>query len=72
MFVKINAAAEDAGHLPALQQLLQSHGGPLPVVLFYESTQKTIALSERYHVKPSPELFAAIERLLGDGSVKVR
>ena len=54
VFIKITAAAENAGLLVQLKQLLQLHPGPLATVLFYESTGKLLALSDRYSIKPSP------------------
>lgn len=72
VFVKITAAAETARLLEQLKALLESHHGPVPTVLFYESSGKLLALSERYSIKPSPELFGQMERLLGPDTVKVK
>lgn len=71
VYVKIAASREDARLLTRLQALLQANKGNLPVVLFYEREQKTLALSAKYNVKPSPELIQEIDRLLGAGSAKV-
>ncbi|MFF2480610.1 DNA polymerase III subunit alpha [Paenibacillus sp. NPDC058071] len=72
VYIKIAEPNERTGALEQLQQLLAGHQGQLDVVLFYERSQKSIALSEQYRVKPSPKLFEAIERLLGPGSAVVR
>ncbi|RAV10610.1 hypothetical protein DQG23_37660 [Paenibacillus contaminans] len=72
VFVKIAAHVENAGTLTRLKALLAEHPGPLVVVLFYENGQKTIALSDAYRVKPSPELIRGIEELLGAGTAKVK
>ncbi|ANS73738.1 DNA polymerase III subunit alpha [Paenibacillus yonginensis] len=72
VFIKIAAAAEDARLLEQLKQLLQQHPGPLPTVLFYESSGRLLALSERYRIKPSPELVKAMEQLLGAGTVRIK
>ena len=72
VFIKIAAGLEEESRLKKLQALLEQNGGPLPTVLFYEREQKARVLSERYSVKPSPELFREIEALLGTGSVKVK
>jgi DNA polymerase-3 subunit alpha len=72
VFIKIAARVENADTLTRLKALLAEHPGPLEVVLFYENGQKTIALSETYRVKPSPELIRGIEELLGEGTAKVK
>ncbi|MWC28662.1 hypothetical protein [Paenibacillus sp. MMS18-CY102] len=70
--MKIAAGRENPAALERLKQLLVAHPGPLSTVLFYERGQKTLALSEQYNVKPSPELFGAIEALLGKGAIAVK
>ena len=64
-----SGASRRAGRLKAL---LAEHSGPLGTVLFYEREGRTIALSERYRVKPSQELIAQIEALLGKGAAVVK
>ncbi len=72
LYVKIAADREHPAALERLKALLADHPGPLGTVLFYESEGRTIALSERYKVKPSPELVGGIEGLLGKGSAVVK
>ncbi|MDF2960887.1 MAG: polymerase DnaE [Paenibacillus sp.] len=72
VYVKISADHEQPQVLTGLKQLLEEHGGPLSVILYYEKSQKTLGLSDQYKVKPSPKLFQAIEELLGKDSVKVK
>lgn len=72
LFVKISEAQEQTGILPKLEALLKSAQGPLQTVLFYEREQRLLALSDQYRVKPSPELIANIDELLGAGSAKVK
>ncbi|MGG2991222.1 hypothetical protein ABEO75_04340, partial [Paenibacillus macerans] len=72
VFIKITAAAENARLLEQLKTLLEQHPGPVGTVLFYESTGKLLALSERYNIKPSPALFHEMEQMLGPDTVKVR
>ncbi|MBC8080527.1 MAG: hypothetical protein H7X86_09290, partial [Gorillibacterium sp.] len=71
VYVKIAASRDDSRLLTQLQALLQANKGTLPVVLFYEQQQKTLALSAKYNVKPSPKLIQEIDHLLGEGSAKV-
>ncbi|GIP56983.1 DNA polymerase III subunit alpha [Paenibacillus sp. FSL W8-0186] len=72
VFIKISAAAENARLLEKLKALLQLHSGPVATVLYYESTGKLLALSERYSIKPSPELFQEMEHMLGPGTVRIK
>ncbi|MNW40509.1 DNA polymerase III subunit alpha [compost metagenome] len=72
VFIKVTAAAENAGLLEKLKALLELHPGPLPTVLFYESTGRLLALTERYNIKPSPTLFLEMEQMLGQDTVKVK
>lgn len=72
LFVRIVEAREQAGVLPELQALLKSSPGPVQTVLFYERGQRTLALSDQYSVKPSPDLVRRIDELLGPGSAKVK
>ena len=57
VFVKITADAEQSELLVKLKELLQQHPGHVPTVLFYERSQKVLALSEAYRIKPSTELL---------------
>ncbi|MFD2412579.1 DNA polymerase III subunit alpha, partial [Paenibacillus rhizoplanae] len=72
VFIKITPGAELKGLLPRLQALLQNHPGPAATLLFYERNQKVLALSDSYRIEPSEELFAAIEEMLGAGTVRLR
>lgn len=72
VYIKIATANEQSAVLEQLKELLAAHVGQLDTVLFYEREQKSRALSDSYRVKPSPQLFAAIEQLLGQGTVVVR
>ncbi|MDT2274109.1 hypothetical protein P7H20_03335 [Paenibacillus larvae] len=72
VYIKISPDHEEQGKLVPLKQLLQKHSGHLQVALFYERNQKAVALSDAYRVKPSPELFQAVETLLGASSIRVK
>ncbi|WP_160043252.1 DNA polymerase III subunit alpha [Paenibacillus sp. USDA918EY] len=73
VFVKITPQAEHNPDLLArLKVLLQEHPGPVQTVLFYEESQKLLALSDGYRIKPSPELFAEMERMLGKETVRIK
>ncbi|MEK4479691.1 DNA polymerase III subunit alpha [Paenibacillus sp. FSL R5-0876] len=72
VFIKITPASENAALLSRLKELLQNHPGPAATLLFYEQDQKLLALSDNYRIKPSEELFAAIEVMLGAGTVRIK
>ncbi|MGX1827657.1 DNA polymerase III subunit alpha [Paenibacillus taichungensis] len=72
VFVKITPQAENPELLARLKQLLQQHSGPVATVLFYEQQQKLLALSDAYRIKPSPSLFSEMEKMLGEGTVKIK
>lgn len=72
VYIRISPQHEQPGVLSELKQLIAQHMGPLSVVLYYEKSQKTLGLSDKYKVKPSPELFRRIEELLGKECVKVK
>ena len=72
MYIKIAASRDEATSLEQLKVLLAGNNGPLETVLFYESQQKTVALSDAYRVKPSVQLISRIEALFGKGSAVVK
>lgn len=72
VFVKITPQSEKPELLARLKQLLQQHSGPVATVLFYEQQQKLLALSDAYRIKPSPSLFSEMEKMLGEGTVKIK
>ncbi|AIQ46265.1 DNA polymerase III subunit alpha [Paenibacillus sp. FSL R7-0273] len=72
VFIKITQAAENPALLSRLQALLQTHPGPAATLLFYEREQRVLALSDSYRIEPSPELFAAVEEMLGAGTVRIK
>ncbi|OAB43869.1 DNA polymerase III subunit alpha [Paenibacillus antarcticus] len=72
VFVKISTHAENAQLLIRLKELLQKHPGSVATVLFYEQSQKLLALSDHYRIKPSPGLFEEMEQMLGSGTVRIK
>jgi DNA-directed DNA polymerase III PolC len=72
VFVKLTPQAEQPELLVRLKELLQQHPGPVATVLFYEQHQKLLALSDAYRIKPSPALFSEMEKMLGEGTVKIK
>jgi DNA polymerase-3 subunit alpha len=72
VYIRIDAPHERPDVLARLKSLLAAHPGRLPTVLRYERSRRTVALSDDLRTRPSPELFGAIENLLGAGSVRVK
>jgi DNA polymerase-3 subunit alpha len=72
VFVKIPADCEQPDKLLQLKALLKLHKGQLAVALFYESSNKLLALSDQYRVDPNKELFRMIETIMGKESVRVK
>ncbi|MEW9698311.1 DNA polymerase III subunit alpha [Paenibacillus sp. SI8] len=72
VFIKIPADREQPDKLLQLKALLKLHRGPLAVALFYESSNKLLALSDQYLVDPSKDLIRMIETIMGKDSVRVK
>lgn len=72
VFIKITAANERREVLNKLKGLLAANDGSVDTALYYEREQKVIALNESHRVRPSQQLFLAIEQLLGEGTVVVK
>lgn len=72
VYIRIDEVHERPAALNRLKKLLLDHPGLVPVVLHYERQRRTVALSDDHRVRPSPELFRQIERLLGEGTVRVK
>ncbi|AOZ93862.1 DNA polymerase III subunit alpha [Paenibacillus crassostreae] len=72
VFIKISPQAENGQLLVRLKELLQMHRGPMATILFYEKSQKLLALSDQYRIQPSQKLFEELESMLGSGTVRVK
>lgn len=72
VFIKISREAEKPELLVKLKELLQRHPGDMPTVLFYERSQKVLALSDAYRINLSDELHTQMVSMLGEDTVKVR
>ncbi|MFC5651542.1 DNA polymerase III subunit alpha, partial [Paenibacillus solisilvae] len=72
LYVKLAAGRDKPAALEQLKSLLAGSAGALETVLFYESEQKTVVLSDAYRIKPSPQLLVQIETIFGKGSAVVK
>ncbi|WP_274364938.1 DNA polymerase III subunit alpha [Paenibacillus thermotolerans] len=72
LFIKIAEDKETPGNLRRLQSLLKKHPGRVNVALFYEKNSRLLELSVDYRVDAEPILLKLIERLLGEGTTKIK
>lgn len=65
-YIRISKHHEDKQVLQKLKQLLLDHPGKVPVRLYYEGSQKVLALPvEKYGIHPSEQLQKKIEEVVG-------
>ncbi|SFS99311.1 DNA polymerase III subunit alpha [Paenibacillus sp. BC26] len=72
LYIKIAAGREDSAALEKLKALLGGSAGTYETVLFYEREGRTVALSDAFRIKPSPQLLQQIESIFGKGSAVVK
>ncbi|WP_027087912.1 DNA polymerase III subunit alpha [Cohnella panacarvi] len=72
VYIRIDEPHEQPATLIRLKLLLKSHAGPVPTVLRYERTKRTVALSDEFKVTPTQELFDKVEKLLGADSIRAK
>ena len=72
VYIRIDEPHEQPATLIRLKLLLKAHAGPVPTVLRYERTRRTVALSDEFKVMPDAELFEKVEKLLGEGSIRAK
>ncbi|MBO9597172.1 MAG: DNA polymerase III subunit alpha [Cohnella sp.] len=72
VYIRIDEPHEQPATLIRLKLLLKAHAGPVPTVLRYERTKRTVALSDEFKVVPTQELFDKVEKLLGADSIRAR
>jgi DNA polymerase III subunit alpha len=72
LYVKIKPDKENQAILRRLQALLKKHPGRVNVALFYERGSRLLELNADYRISADPVLLKLIERLLGDGTVRMK
>lgn len=72
VYIRIDESHEQPAKLIRLKLLLKSYSGDFPTLLYYAKERRTVALSKEYSIEPSAELVAEIEKLLGEGSIRVK
>jgi DNA polymerase-3 subunit alpha len=71
-YIRIAEAHERRDVLVRLKRLLSAYPGEVTTVLFYERGRRTVALSDDLRIHPSEELFEQVNKLLGEGSIRVK
>ncbi len=71
-YIRIDESHERKEVLTRLKRLLADHPGEVPTVLFYDREHRTVALSDDLRIRPSDELLLKINRLLGEGSIRMK
>lgn len=69
LYLRITKDRETAEKLHALKQLFKKNEGAIQVVLYYESTQKSMRLGKEDLIQPSEELMDQLKKLLGENNV---
>lgn len=72
VYIRIGEAFEQPAKLIRLKLLLKAHAGSLQTLLHYERDHRTVALSEEFKVTPSDKLLGEVERLFGEGSIRIK
>ncbi|TFE27834.1 DNA polymerase III subunit alpha [Cohnella luojiensis] len=72
VYIRIDNQHEQPATLIRLKLLLKSYFGELTTVLRYEREKRTVALSEEFNVNPTQEFIVEMEKLLGEGSIRVK
>lgn len=72
LFVKIEKEKETSQFLQSLKHLIKKYRGSIEVVLFYESTGKSIKLGDAERISPSNECLTELKQLLGEKNVIVK
>lgn len=72
VYIRIPPDRETHDELASLQQVLSLHRGELPVYLYYERTQRVLALSiERYGIAPTTACQKQVESIMGADSFRI-
>ncbi|MFE8703730.1 DNA polymerase III subunit alpha [Cytobacillus sp. FJAT-54145] len=69
LYIKIEKEKETADNLNVLKELLQKNHGQVDVILYYESSERTVRLGEKDRVVLSDEFLRSLREILGDNNV---
>lgn len=63
---------EEKTNLKALKSIISMYAGEVKIVLFYESSKKTLALPEQYSVNASEECLSKIKNIIGEENIVLK
>ncbi|MBT2689352.1 DNA polymerase III subunit alpha [Bacillus sp. ISL-47] len=69
LYLRISKEKETAENLRFLKEIFKKNEGPVQVVLYYESTKKSIRLGEEDMIQPSDEFIIQLTNSLGENNV---
>jgi DNA polymerase-3 subunit alpha len=72
LYLKITKEKQDEKSLQQLNHLLKGNKGNISVVLYYETSRKTVRLSEDSHIDPSVSLLESLRDFLGPENVVLK
>ncbi|MEL7563652.1 MAG: DNA polymerase III subunit alpha [Dehalobacterium sp.] len=71
LYIKMNEAMDQAG-MEKVQNVLQEFPGDIPVLLYNESTRKSLVVQKKYWVSSSEEMISYLEGIFGVGNVVLK
>lgn len=72
LYLKIEKSMEDINKLQELKEILKDSKGNTDVVLFYESSRRTIRLKQEHRVSPTAGLLKKLSAFLGEKNVVLK
>ncbi|MEC1155054.1 DNA polymerase III subunit alpha [Cytobacillus horneckiae] len=72
LYLKLMEEKETKENLYSLKELISQNKGDTPVVLYYESTKKTIRLGENDYIHPSKIIIERLKNTFGKDNVILR
>ncbi|WP_090830814.1 DNA polymerase III subunit alpha [Bacillus sp. cl95] len=72
LYLKIEEKRNTPDGLKALKEMLKDDKGDTDVVLFYESSKKSVRLTKEFGVSPTPSLLIKLRDFLGTNNVILR
>ncbi len=72
LYLKIDKEKENTEILHALKNIFKQNDGHSQVIIYYESTQKTLRLGEEDMVNPTNDFMMELKKILGENNVILR
>ena len=55
-----------------LKEVMAKHKGNIPVVMYHSVTKQTQKMNERYWLNDDDDIIPELEKILGEGNIKIR